>query len=124
MNKLTFNQTGQLRPLSDLCEEIEFDGNRIIPIVELAKIAEGGKIEKIKVKSDGQIFGVKYLDSDSIETVLCYHKEIRSFVMHTPGVGRYNDVFHLVSYQLDMFQKLFEWNFDVYGTLNQGTTIK
>lgn len=109
-----------LRPMDDLIVFIKIGSVEICPIVELAKIVDGSLISNLKIKSDGKNFGIKYLDSDSIETVFCFHTEINSFGIHTP----FDNNFHLVSNQLELFQKLFEWHFDVFGLIEMGLAVK
>ena len=96
-----------LRPLSDLTKEIEVNGEKFVPIVELSKIAYSER--KIKAFSkNGVIYNhlVGFVDFD-------YNPEQFSFVSRHYNkemncIGNFN-----VPNQLLLFNKLFEWHFNV-----------
>ena len=114
-----------LRPLSDLTKEIEHKGERFIPIVELLKIEQNSglkyatinhKVIKIDVHEspEGNTYKLEYSEPYSnMEDGLIqfsYSERFRRFgkVMFKPykqplGIG----------FQLDMFQKLIEWHFNL-----------
>ena len=113
------------RKLSDLTKEIEHKGERFIPIVELLKIEQSSvlkyatinhKVIKIDVheSSEGNTYELEYSEPYSnMEDGLIqfsYSERFRRFgkVMFKPykqplGIG----------FQLDMFQKLIEWKFNL-----------
>lgn len=106
----------EVRPLSQLIEEIEHNGVKIIPILELAKIYESDQILSFETNAKYNVFGIKYDDSADLTTVFAYHGGSKTFGCHTTlGV-----VFHTVTNQLDLFCKLFEWHFDVFGWIEGG----
>lgn len=110
-----------LRPFSDLTKEIEINGEKFIPIVELAKICDESFQHDKDVKTKGKIHGCKYLDKNDIVNVLAYHEDIMTFGLHSNGsLGKQ---FHVAPNQYTMFQKLFEWHFDVFGLIEKGLAI-
>lgn len=129
-----------LRPLSDLTKEIEVNGEKFVPIIELQnfetthflihcdskKIIEQQKIIEVKTfeYSEGNTHIVKYVEPyGNMENGIItfeYSEQFDRFgkAMLSPyrkplGVGG----------QLQMFQKLFEWNFDVFNLIPQGLAI-
>jgi hypothetical protein len=103
-----------LRPLSDLTKEIEVDGNKFIPIIELACLngAFGNDKDRLYVEE-------KYFRSEN---------EIVYFVNYHTG-GDEDDYILSISYGsiwctgYQIVQKLFEWHFDVFGLIDQGLAI-
>jgi len=132
-----------LRPLSDLTKDIEYRGEKFVPLKKLHELDEtnyfGNTEEKgyklrfmdkvISVKhntyklSGTEEFVVKYLvETSNIGDLIysfSYDPELRRFLKRDDtrsiplGIG----------YQLDMFNKLFEWNFDVFGLIDKGLAI-
>ncbi len=113
--KITFKPI--LRPLSDLVVDIEHNNETLHPLYELNQM-RGVTTEFTDYKFyieglDGfsgiettSVYGCKFGDHD-----FHYEKETASFYNNS-GVG--------LSPQLDMFQKLFEWHFDVFGLIEAG----
>ena len=109
-----------LRQLSELTKEIEIDGEKFVPITELAKIYETDEIFghlKFEIKYD--FAAVKYVDSEENNIIFCYNFKTKSFGTHDFD----NKIIHTVQNQLDLFQKLFEWHFDVFGLIDQGIAL-
>ena len=95
-----------LRPLSDLTKEIEINGKKFVPIVELAKLAYPDLVWEF----------------DRTRAISEWNNERAYFFFNK------NSFFacffnNSIPNQLDLFQKLFEWNFDVFGLINQGLAI-
>jgi hypothetical protein len=86
-----------LRPLSDLAKEIEVNGERFYPLEKLTKIFGGRPIS-----FDGN----------------CFYTKIQKSV-----VREKEDLVPLHFSQLDAFNKLFEWHFDVFGLIEKGLAI-
>jgi len=105
-----------IRPISDLtkeCVQADYnDGKPFIPIVELAKI-EFGDISVIETKSKKNISGIRFLDEDSDTCVLAYHYETSSFGAHVERLEKTENEFINVYYQLQLFQHLLKWHFDL-----------
>jgi uncharacterized protein YprB with RNaseH-like and TPR domain len=80
-----------LRPLSYLTKEIEVNGERFYPLEKLTEIFGGRPIS-----FDGN----------------CFYTKIQKSV-----VRKKEDLVPLHFSQLDAFNKLFEWHFDVYGLI-------
>jgi hypothetical protein len=86
-----------LRPLSDLTKEIEVNGEKFVPIERLTKIFGGRPIS-----FDGN----------------CFYTKIQESV-----VRKKEDLVPLHFSQLDAFNKLFEWHFDIFGLIEKGLAI-
>lgn len=110
-----------LRPISDLTKEIEVNGEKFVPIYELCK-TQGFSMPKIDrcelsfhsefnktamIKMDGWIF--RYLNNE------------KSFWLN--GTEDWSKKHQKSNNQLDMFQKLHEWHFDIYGLIEQNLSI-
>lgn len=110
-----------LRPLSDLTKPCLEGG--LIPIVELAKIAF--KKSNYIALMDGNNCLVGF-NTESHSYLFSYSKSHGSFsVMNLFYSGSKwrpeRDTF--CSNQLQLFEKLFEWHFDVYGLIPQNIAI-
>lgn len=86
-----------LRPLSDLTKEIEHNGERFVPKELLREISGAFKpTDDIK-----NTFNICIVDGTVTRfSALCVHVN-----------------------QLELFQKLFEWHFDVFGLIDKGLAI-
>lgn len=123
-----------LRPLSDLTKEIEVNGERFVPIVELAKIHDSNiQIEKLE-NQHGTV--VAYCKID-------YHPSIKKPLARTffeidlddldfdYGFEVFgedeNDIvqtnFFPVKNQLEIFNQLYEWHFDIHDLIANGLAI-
>lgn len=116
-----------LRPLSDLTVEIEHNGEKFVPIEKLLHIAQenlyGYKIDSLfKI-----ISGESFLTEDSWAFI--QHSERgRNAIFY-----RQTNQFRWFEYMVDgdiiridelvLFQKLFEWHFDVYGLIPDNLAI-
>ena len=92
-----------LRPMSDLVKKIEVDGKKFVPIIELAKIKWESK--NWRLSSSGL-----YVVENGIMTF-----------EYTNNTFFINDI--ACTYQLNLFEKLFEWHFDVFGLIDQGLAL-
>ena len=108
-----FEVTPLLRPLSDLVKEIEVYGKKFIPIIELANIAfprhEDIRIHNNKAglfMGDSAMYSFWFNETDSSFYTTIHYDEGRI----TPN-------------QLQLFEKLFEWKFDVFGLIKAGLAI-
>ena len=123
-----------LRPLSDLAKEIEHNGEKFVPIVELAKI-------------HGVEFDIKQIKNE-FNTIVCYSEITLHPTDNTPFARDFFELdledccfdfgfeifgidatdiietsFFPVRNQLKLFNKLFELHFDVFGLIEQGLAI-
>ena len=120
-----------LRPLSDLTKEIdcsEVMGEKIVPIVELAVIADCDTTDDECVFfNDGVRFGVRFNienDDDSYTHEVFAFDDYNTFGKHKRKHKSDNegDIFHCPN-QYKIYQKLFEWHFDVFGLIKEGLAI-
>jgi hypothetical protein len=105
-----------LRPLSDLTKEIEHNGEKFVPIVELAKIAYPKvKPETIHLsKSKSHCFIDSY-DKYSFGYCIPEASFICTYIPENRNC--------FVNNQLQLFQKLYEWHFDIHGLIERGDAI-
>lgn len=122
-----------LRPLSDLVNEITHNGQRFVPLFELAKIHDkyiSASYEikvhdwtKLSIDTETTQYGIKHLVDTSnlgvLEYEFSYWEKLQRFSHRdntrkiTMGVAR----------QLEMFKKLYEWHFDLDGLIPAGLAI-
>jgi hypothetical protein len=140
----TFNENGKnikpiLRPLSDLTKEIEVNGEKFVPIVKLLEYQETNYFDDdkthlikpiLKVISveeqeyrKSKLAMVKYLvettNMGDLVYSFAYSTNLRRFLSRNESQKRPLGT----AYQLDMFNKLFEWHFDVFGLIDKGLAI-
>jgi hypothetical protein len=101
-----------LRPLSDLTKEIEHNGERFVPIIELNRM-RGVTVEPSDYK---ELF-------DDREAYGCKWGFTYSFYFDKQTMSFYDNQVAGVSPQWDMFQKLIEWHFDVFNLIDQGLAV-
>jgi hypothetical protein len=120
-----------LRPLSDLVKEIEVDGEKFIPITELRCIEQGNWDEDVFLKDHTQIidYGIRKAEYESD----CYWIEWKDGITQTQILSfKDNDFSRIwkekmmgvgVNNQLMLFNKLYEWHFDVFRLIEKGLAI-
>lgn len=125
-----------LRQFSDLIKEITFEGEKIIPLVELAKLEYPEIINSVldidyledKHSSMARIF----LELKSQEQEEDQEPEVRLLVYSVvPSTNKNSfSCFDMNSRRLsspsrilEMFMKLFEWHFDVFGLIDEGLAV-
>lgn len=116
-----------LRPLSSLTKEIEVDGRSFIPIIELARLENGGgifeyQIEKLFILDFGGSIGLYYTSSAGL-VEFSYDPLLMTFTMMLRHKDESYKCDLIVNHQLKMFQKLFEWHFDVFGLIEKGMAV-
>jgi hypothetical protein len=103
-----------LRPLSDLTKEIDHNGERFVPIVELCKIADIGIYQE-------------FYDFDITETHIEIYTFMQCFGYNLEDSCFYyigeSDEYGMVKNQLQLFQKLYEWKLDIHGLLEAGLAV-
>lgn len=103
-----------LHPISDLTKEIEVNGERIVPIVELAKLFYKNVLSYIKVKTYSD-----FCDVMGMLTVKCYEEDDKyscgSYFIHTDSYINKNEY--------RVIQKLLSWHFDINGLIEKGLAI-
>ena len=102
-------------PLSDLTKEIEHNGEKFMPIVELAKISWITEYVNFKFQSlkEDSVF-IAFSDK---KNVFGYDSNAQSFFGGLDGKPC------SVVNQLQLFQKLIEWHFDIAGLIEKGEAI-
>lgn len=92
-----------LRPLSDLTKEIEHNGDKFVPIIELYPFF------------DKQPSNVKMICNQELDYAESHYYGGGSLKVNTkyPLENRY-----------DLIEKLFEWHFDVFNLIENGLAIK
>lgn len=103
-----------LRPLSSLTKEIEHKGEKFVPIIELAKINYADISWTGKFTLDQNVV---HFDSYKSINYFWYDKEDKCFVV------LFSDETVRVKNQFELFQKLIEWNFDLFGGIDNGEAI-
>lgn len=121
-----------LRPLSSLTKEIEHNGERFVPMVELYKIARGRYKDSIirhysvmasnsiMIEMEGYrnfIFSIVKSDSDiRIENPY-------NFQLHSTNLHQDDAKSEMVLCWNTLFEKLFEWHLDVFGLIDKNLAI-
>jgi hypothetical protein len=106
-----------LRPLSDLTKEIEVNGEKFVPLVEICKISE--TVNKVlRINSKSNICGFDFINGIQEVLRFCYHFNTNHFQL-TDEEGDNGCIIH----QMEMFEKLLEWHFDIYGLIEKGLAI-
>ena len=104
-----------IRQLSDLTKPIEHNGEKFVPIVELAKISWITEYVNFKFQSlkEDSVF-IAFSDK---KNVFGYDSNAQSFFGGLDGKPC------SVVNQLQLFQKLIEWHFDIAGLIEKGEAI-
>jgi hypothetical protein len=124
------------RPLSDLTKEIEVNHEKFVPIIELARISEGNY-------DDGEFFKSELLNPKAITREASGNNA--AYICQYTGLSdshrlllNFNDGFHsyyhfrddmsdvslrLTDNQKLLWEKLYEWHFDVSGLIEKGLAI-
>lgn len=133
--------TPMLRPLSDLVNEIEYEGRKFIPIVELKNFQSTNGllyIDKEKTIAKEKIIEVKSFTAHTVGTSY-YVKYIEPYTNMDDGLIYFEYCEHFnrfgkvmlepmrkpmsVGSQLEMFQMLFQWHFDVFRLIEQNLAV-
>jgi len=121
-----------LRPMSDLTKEIEHNGERFVPIIELAKMAKFGSNQNNEqpYKECGKPpYGY---EADQFRPYYhCWHQFRRgqSYQIIYDNFGLYikeQQQGWYANYAVNIFemnQKLLEWKFDIFGLLESGDAL-
>ena len=110
-----------LRPLSDITKEIEHNGERFVPMVELAIIANLDTTGS-RLSSTESAYGIRCNienDADSDKWVVLGFDAVNGFGEHY----RPSNEWTIVQNQLELWQKLYSWHFDVFGLIDAGLAI-
>ena len=104
-----------LHPLSDLNKPIEHKGEKFVPIMELAKFL----YKRISIAESFKLRGDRvYFESISYN-YFWYSKEMKCFC----SMFENSDILVPVHNQLELFQQLLKWHFDLFGGIESGEAI-
>lgn len=100
-----------LRPLSNLSKEIEHNGEKFIPLVELLKIKHNGWYKKHNGTRYGEI------SVDENKSWFEFQANLSVTVRFYGG----NSLFYFPEYWI--MEKLFNWHFDVFELIPKGLAV-
>jgi hypothetical protein len=129
-----FEFKGQLilRPFSDMTKEITVNGKTFIPIIELAKIAEvyqGQKIIKCENTEYDLVSGITEVSELHFLNKPTNHPDWHYQFVYTKNLNRFslrnNTYEQPLSFinQLDLFQKMGEWDIDIFDFIKSGDAV-
>lgn len=120
-----------LRPLSDLTKEIEHNGEKFVPLIKLFKLSRGSYEINIKHYS--------IMSSEWIKIEMLGHRDYHLRIISIESDVRLDKGYSFECFSTDLrcddkkiefvqnhnllFQKLYEWHFDVFGLIEQGLAI-
>jgi hypothetical protein len=110
-----------LRPIQDLAKEIDVNNKKIIPIVELAKIANIDTTDYNISFTDvavGLRCNIENDDDDDKYEVFAFDT-INGFGHHF----RPSNSWAIVNNQIELWNKLYEYHIDVFGLIEKGIAI-
>jgi hypothetical protein len=110
-----------LRPLSQLITEIEHNGEKFVPMVELAKVARLD-VTKYVLGSVDDAFGIRCNIENDVDDNT---HEILGFD-NTNGFGHHykpSRKFTMVVNQIELWQKLHKWKFDIFSLIENKLAI-
>ena len=115
-----------LRNLSDLTTEIEHNGEKFVPIVELAKMDSECKNVDFTINEYGNCIGrlnVGVVVVFQIDDEIPFIKEIHNNIFGQVSGNEFDDM-HLSSIlPSEIRAKLHEWHFDLYSLIEKGLAI-
>lgn len=111
-----------LRPLSDLTNEIEHNGERFVPIMEMAKMySSTNNVKKIEgVASNFHYFKCFYTKKDY--QVLIINTDCRAWFTYYFDDDKPNYGINIVN-EWEVREKLLSWHFDIFGLMEKGLAV-
>lgn len=104
------------RPLSDISKEISIEGINFVPIEELYNLAFGGFSEVIIKNKNGIVSCENCIEK---LTFWIDHIDFKTIGIAPDGENEWSQPIKL----LNLFEKLNEWDFDIYDLLSKGLAI-
>lgn len=108
-----------LRPLSDLEKEIEVNGEKFVPLYKLCKM-QGFTMSNDWEYSFNTEFNIVAM-MKSKDWIFRYMNSEKSFWLN--GTADYNKKHQKSHKQLEMFEKLYEWHFEIHGLIEKRLAI-
>lgn len=107
-------------PLSDLTKEIKHNGEKFVPIVKIAEMAFSPISKTIITnyslgQNNNNVF-IEFTQND-MDLVCNYSKKWNHFEL------KKENKYLLILGQYELYQKLFEWKFDVFNLIEKGLAI-
>lgn len=121
-----------LRSLSSLTKEVEHNGERFVPMVELYKIARGRYKDSIirhySVMATNSIMVEMEGYRNFIFSIVKSESDIRienpyNFQLHSTNLHQDDAKSEMVLCWNTLFEKLYEWHFDVFGLIDKNLAI-
>lgn len=100
-----------LRPLSQLTQEIEHNGEKFTPIVELLKIKYKDKLVEDK---NSRYNDIEYSNEGYARAWFKIRAQLNIMIPD----------FNIDQLPYFLFQKLIEWHFDVFGLIDKGLAVE
>lgn len=123
-DRIGMNVKPLLYPLSFLTKEITVDGKTFVPIVELALMMEDydhvdfdGDFSDYKLQIDDEWNYCVTFNGQTNDLCFSFDAENKSFLCSIDFEEQF------ISNQYDMFQKMFEWHFDIEDLIEQNLAI-
>lgn len=111
-----------LRPLSDIAKEIEHNGEKFVPIIEIAKLySSTNDVESIKgAVTNFHYFKCYYGKSDY--QILIINAGLRGWFSYYFNDDEPNCGINIVN-EWEVRDKIFQWYFDIFGLIPAGLAI-
>lgn len=112
LNFTSFEIKPILRPLSDLIKIININDDSFTPLYYLNRMR-------------GVMLSIEEYDlfEDDGNCLICKYAGVYSFYFELQTMSFYDNGVNGISPQLEMFKKLHEWHFDLYGLIDCGLAI-
>ena len=133
-----------LHPLSDLTKEIEVNGEKFIPMIKLLTLIDNcsfSKDENVRLSMANSNPKIIECTTNSYRGINAVDHTVK-FLVVTENMGdlvhsfSYNEEFDRfskrdetrsmslgVGYQVQLFEKLKEWHFDIFGLIDSGLAV-
>jgi hypothetical protein len=112
-----------LRPLSDLTKEIEYNGEKFVPLFELFKLINDYHLVDFDINYSEK--NISFQIDDNWNHIMTFNDIDLQF-----GYDENDFIFHLtesfMNYSfnyIQMHEKLYEWKFDVFNLIENGLSV-
>jgi hypothetical protein len=111
-----------LRPLSQLTETIEHNGEKFVPMVELAKVQYPVSFEIIENECVGRL-SIGVVLEFFIQDEIPFYKEFHNNIFGQTKDNDFDDMTLANITPSEIRGKLLEWHFDVFGLIENNLAI-